>query len=283
MVRVLIFLFFTFVFANKSFANEIKPLLWKLEKDNKNIYFIGITPVIQEDIKISEEISNIIINSDIIVFETDTNYLSKEDYARLLYLPDNENLQAYLSSQNWIELTRLTKTRNYSSYVTNKLKPWYISSILSVPKVSTNNFENILKDLALKNKKNILIMENPEENLKLFDKVPLNEHIGILNEIIEDIDKIHSQAFLIYQKYLEQDISSLENIIFSEEKLSKYKDYYKILFFDRNLKWISKIENLINDNKSCTFILNINNILGDKGIIQEMKNMGYNIRFVSSK
>lgn len=280
MSRFLLILFFTFFIINKSFANEINPLLWKVQKNDKNIYFIGITPIIQDDIKLSEKINDIILNSDTVVFETDINHLSKEDYARLLYLPDNENLQAYLSSKNWIELTRLTKVRNYSTYVTGRLKPWYISSILSMPKVSVNNLENIFKDLAIKNKKNILLMENPEEQLKLFDKVPLNENIGILNEIIEDIDKTHSQAFLLSQKYLERDINSIENIIFSEEKLSKYQEYYRILFFDRNLYWINRIENITNSDKKFVFVLNINNLLGNKGIIKQIQNLDYNVEII---
>jgi uncharacterized protein YbaP (TraB family) len=155
MVRlILLILFFNFFITNKLFANEIKPLLWKAEKENKILYFIGITPVIKDNIKIPEDVSNIVIKSDTIVFETDMNNLSKEDYSKLLYLPENENLQAYLTSKNWIELTRLIKVRNYSPYVTRRLKPWYISNVLSIPKVSyINNLDNFFKEIAIKNKK----------------------------------------------------------------------------------------------------------------------------------
>jgi uncharacterized protein YbaP (TraB family) len=125
-------------------------------------------------------------------------------------------------------------------------------------------------------------MESPEENLKLFDKIPINENIGILNEIIDDIDKVNNQVLLLSQKYIERDIKSIEEIIFSEEKISKYKEYYRILFFDRNIYWTNRIEEITNSNidKQFVFILNINNLLGDKGILNQMKNLNYKIELL---
>jgi uncharacterized protein YbaP (TraB family) len=145
-----------------------------------------------------------------------------------------------------------------------------------------NNLDNFFKEIAIKNKKNILLMESPEENLKLFDKIPINENIGILNEIIDDIDKVNNQVLLLSQKYIERDIKSIEEIIFSEEKISKYKEYYRILFFDRNIYWTNRIEEITNSNidKQFVFILNINNLLGDKGILNQMKNLNYKIELL---
>jgi uncharacterized protein YbaP (TraB family) len=75
--------------------------------------------------------------------------------------------------------------------------------------------------------------------------------------------------------YRNQDLARLEELI--EKSDPGMEDYMDILLYARNRRWIDPMQSSMFDN-STLFAIGAGHILGERGIIQLLKNKGYKVR-----
>ena len=115
--------------------------------------------------------------------------------------------------------------------------------------------------------KNFLALETIDEQFAMLNSIPIEDQLDFTGEQYKD-DKLY---YMLLDLYLANDLDAIA--AFLEEDPDFYKMEY-ILLTKRNLNWIPKIEEAINDES--TFIaVGCAHLIGEKGVLALMRNKGY--------
>ena len=158
-----------------------------------------------------------------------------------------------------------------------KMKPVMLQTMMSLKDVSCKNSvsyeENIMKD-AQKDNKEILGLEEPAEQLKVLETIPVDT---IITKLLEEIIRHKKEGDEEYQKliqaYKQQDIPALYQMITDSKSLND--DMGEFLDV-RNKKWIPRMSDKMNKS-SVFFAVGAGHLWGDTGVISLLRKDGYKV------
>ncbi len=164
--------------------------------------------------------------------------------------------------------------------VFQKMKPVMLQTMMSLKDVNCNNpvsyEENIMKD-AQKDNKEILGLEEPAEQLKVLETIPVDT---IITKLLEEITQHKKEGDEEYQKlilaYKQQDIPALYQMITDSKSLND--DMGEFLDV-RNKKWIPRMSDKMKKS-SIFFAVGAGHLWGDNGVINLLRRDGYKVESV---
>ncbi len=141
------------------------------------------------------------------------------------------------------------------------------------------SYDLTLMQMATKDKKEILGLEKLEDQMALFDKVPMEKQTAMLAEMARKPDELQKEFANMLIAYKAQDLTSM----MKQMKESKYdgglEDFETDLLDKRNQNWIPVIEKAAKD-KPTLFAFGAGHLGGDKGVIQLLRAKGYTVKGV---
>jgi len=139
------------------------------------------------------------------------------------------------------------------------------------------SYDLTLMQMATQDKKEILGLEKLEDQLALFDKVPMEKQTAMLVEMARNPDDLQKEFANLLAAYKAQDLTSMMR----QMKESKYdgglEDFEADLLDKRNQNWIPVIEKAAKD-KPTLFAFGAGHLGGDKGVIQLLRAKGYTVK-----
>jgi uncharacterized protein len=141
----------------------------------------------------------------------------------------------------------------------------------------TESYELSLKSLADKHKITMGGLETMKQQLSFFDDMTREEQAQMVMESISDEAKMIDEMNSLQRAYKGQYLDSLEFLMKKDKgMLAKHEE---ILLTNRNMAWIPKIQEHITE-KSCFIAVGAAHLIGEKGLIQLLKNKGYQVSAV---
>lgn len=141
------------------------------------------------------------------------------------------------------------------------------------------SYDLTLMEMATKDKKEVLGLETLDDQLALFDKVPMEKQTAMLAEMARNSDDLQKEFTNLLAAYKAQDLAGM----MKQMKESKYdgglEDFEADLLDKRNQNWIPVIEKAAKD-KSTLFAFGAGHLGGDKGVIQLLRARGYTVKSV---
>ena len=141
------------------------------------------------------------------------------------------------------------------------------------------SYDLTLMQMATKDKKEILGLERLEDQLALFDKIPLEKQVSMLAEMARKPDEVQKELANLLMAYKAQDLAGM----IKQMKESKYDggldDFEADLLDKRNQNWIPVIEKAAKD-KPTLFAFGAGHLGGDKGVIKLLRDRGYLVKGV---
>jgi len=163
-----------------------------------------------------------------------------------------------------------------TSFQFQQVKPVMLESLLALNTVSCANpvgYEDKLKSKALKNKKKIAGLEDPQEQIALLENIPADTVVKELLETIQGKNDEQAEYKKLINAYKKQDLSALYNLIQTSksdgEDLNEFID-------ERNEKWIGRMEERM-EQKSVFFAVGAGHLWGEKGVINLLRQEGYTV------
>lgn len=160
-----------------------------------------------------------------------------------------------------------------------QMKPAALQSLFATRAVSCStpvSYEANIMDEAKKYRLEITGLEQANEQLELFDRLPADSVVKELVKMATD----YSQERLEYQRmlkaYKRQDLPVLFQLIDSTRAAS---DDLTAFLDDRNHKWISRMEERM-EQRPVFFAVGAGHLPGENGIIQLLRNAGYLVEAV---
>jgi uncharacterized protein YbaP (TraB family) len=128
---------------------------------------------------------------------------------------------------------------------------------------------------AKKDAKEIIPLESAEYQLKLFAQMDEREQESFLRQTLEDLEVTETMASDMVNAWKSGDVEKLNSIM--QMSFKEHPDMYDRFVLRRNENWISKIEDLINQDDNVFVIVGAGHLVGTKSLLDLLKVKGYKI------
>lgn len=252
--------------------------LWKVtgnDLENPSYLFGTIHLLPKDKFEIKEKVKKAIAESEVLVTEISLDIPFKEQLALAaqMYLPNGTTYKDYTSEEDYnLIYTYLTDSLNIKEGKIKRIvriKPFFASGILVKEHYGKiKSYEIELTKLAKKNKLDFGYLETIEDQLSLIEEGGTEDQFG---NIVEEVTSIKEFDKMV-DCYVAEDIECLYDIILDDDD----EDFVKVFLDDRNEKWIPIMESKMVENATF-FAFGAGHLLGEKGVIQLLKNKGYEV------
>lgn len=266
-------------------AQELEnSTLWKIEGNGlENPSYLFGTIHITCDATIEDDVKKALMETTQIVLELDMDDPNMQ--AKMMsgiYLPKGETIKDYVSDEEYKAIDSLFANQlGMPLKLMENVKPFFLSSSL-YPKMldcPMQSFELEFMKVAKEQNEDIKGLETIEDQLKVFDEIPLKDQyadlVRMANDNLEYDKTSFSKMLDIYNK---ENITELLEMMNDENNLT-VSDHQDILLDERNKSWISKIT-LYAKEQPTFFGVGAGHLAGQNGVINLLRNAGFTVTAV---
>mgnify|MGYP003701736123 CR=1 FL=1 len=283
----LITFFLVILMAPSLFADEMlsqKGLLWQIDRQ-------GLTPsylfgtIHSEDARVNRlplEVRSRFEQADSVSLEVQMDISTMIKVARAMFFKGEKSLDKLINKSLYDEIVKALLKYDMPSMVVNKLKPWAVIVTLSTPPTKTGE----VLDLRLYRKAQQLKiptygLEKVEEQLRVFEDIPLADQITLLTDTLKYLDKMPVIFDKLHDLYLERDLTALMKFSVkymrnSSDNQALMEDFYKRVVDDRNKKMVTRMEKRLWEGNAFIAVGALH-LPGEKGLLNLLQIRGYHV------
>ncbi|HKK87901.1 MAG TPA: TraB/GumN family protein [Saprospiraceae bacterium] len=288
MRSLLILLFFALATPFLKAQQLENALLWKIsasdQTDQVSYLFGTIHMISDEHFYIPDTLISILKSSDSICFELNIDnpmemMMGFYSMGDRLFLPDSKSLDDYLTDEQLALFDSHFNESALPASMLKRLKPLFTLAMLdsdSEELGDVKSYEMELSSLAMEYQVPTCGLEKMEDQLKIFDQIPLDEQIEQLMQAIEQPERTETQPMLdsLVYHYTNQNLNKLDEMI-SRQFYQKEQDYADVFLNDRNKNWVETIDLQMKNKRKCLYAVGAGHLGGKKGLIQLLRDKKY--------
>ncbi len=207
--------------TNAGIAAQAKPpaavkyakgLLWKIEAPGaRSSYLFGT--IHSEDKRVTvlpQPVIKALDASGRFTMEAIIDGEGLVHMAEAMYFSDGRTLEQVAGKELYAESVKALAARGIPPLDVEKQKPWAVMMALSMPPPKTGEYlDLILQDRATRQNKPVSGLETIQEQLTVFDELPLPDQVALLKEAVQEQDTFEKDLEEMIEAYLARDISAL--------------------------------------------------------------------------
>ena len=258
-----------------------QSLLWKIEGNDlpEPSYLFGtIHAICPEEVIITDAIEKAVDSSAQVALELDLDdQRLMVEMGRLAFLPGDSTLHDLFSEEDYARLNRWMKDSvGISIDPMINLRPlWLIGMLINqVIGCKATSYEEIFMATARRQDKEIIGIEQPEEQLAAFSTIPLQEQARMVLDIIDHMDSTRAAFRRLADAYTAHDLQKLRELVLNSS--IEYGRYSEELIEKRNRNWIPRILREARQNATF-FAVGAGHLPGDDGLISLLREEGYTV------
>jgi uncharacterized protein YbaP (TraB family) len=263
-----------------------KHFLWSLQTKKNTVYFLGSVHVMKSDAyPLAPEIERAYEDSKKIVFETDVDEASDPAVqAKMMTLGlyiNGQTLKENVSEETYKLLEEKAVAAGIPMASFDRFRPWFCALTLSVMEfqklgfLPTYGVDTYFFTKAKKAGKEIIPLESTEFQLNLFAEMVDLQQESFLRQTLEELEVIATMASDMVDAWTAGDLDKMDSIM--KMSFKEHPDIYDRFVVERNKKWISKIEHLINQDGNAMVIVGAGHLVGTKNLLDLLRAKGYRI------
>jgi uncharacterized protein YbaP (TraB family) len=257
-------------------------LLWEIKAPgaSKPSYLFGTIHLIcPADFALSDSLKSAVSKTEQVALEIDMDDPAMmATMMKTMNMKEGNTLTKLISESEYTKLAKFYKDSvGVGIAMFEKAKPFVLMGPLfnSVLACQPQSYEMSLVELAGKQKSEVIGLETLEEQMAIFDTIPYKDQVKMLLTLIDSLPQARKEFKDLIALYKSENISELYQMTLkSEFGMESNQD---IMLFDRNKKWISRIQKLIAD-KPTIFAVGAAHLGGEKGVIALLRKEGYTLR-----
>ncbi|GMR07855.1 MAG: TraB/GumN family protein [Gammaproteobacteria bacterium] len=202
--------------------------------------------------------------------------------SKMMFFTDEHTLASVAGERLYQEVVSAMAEYGLPDGIIVKMKPWAVFTMLSVPKPKSGIFLDMsLYRMALQNKMQTLALESVQEQLGIFDTLPMKEQVILMKKSLQDRHAISEQINTLTEAYLARDLKQLQEI---GEKFAPRDDpiakrLMQRLIDDRNLTMVKRMQPQLEEGGAFIAIGALH-LPGRHGILALLAEKGYRVRVV---
>ena len=264
-------------------ANETDGLVWQLQGPRGSVFIAGSMHLLRRErpalpaaiVKAYEESESLVMEID--ADDIDDQYTAQL-MLRLATFADARSLPMITGEARWQKLQTLLARVQVPESFAATLEPWGVAILLTSLEYARLGFdpeigvEKQLQDLAARDRKPIAGLETPEFQIGLFDALPMDEQLQLLDMTLEDIGEMPDTVDELYAAWRAGDLRALDALLL--EGYREMPRLYADLVERRNRNWIAPIKALLEQDGDTLVVVGALHLVGEQGVVAMLEREG---------
>lgn len=217
------------------------PALWQVADEDTTIYLFGTVHVLPEGTQwFDQRIADALGAADQLVFEIDVDQgaAMRQAVARMAVLEGERSLRELMTPEDRAQFEAALAGFDLPVATFDRFEPWMAAMTLSIlPLISAGYSAESGVEMALHARApdtQRTALETIEEQIGLFDTLPMEVQLTFLDETVEAIPEVAATVGEMVARWLEGDAASLAALL--NEELDDPQLYQRLLS-QRNANW----------------------------------------------
>lgn len=198
-----------------------------------------------------------------------------------LMFTNGKTVKDYMSADDYTALdTYLQKNSGMSLAALTAIKPIGLYSFMAMSALGCQpaSYDMTLMQLASKDKKEVLGLERLEDQMAIFDKIPMEKQVSMLVDMARKPEEAKQELAKLLAAYKAQDLTAMMKQI-KESKYDGLEGFESDLLEKRNQNWIPIIEKAVQTTPTF-FAFGAGHLGGEKGVIALLRKQGYTVKAI---
>ena len=261
--------------------------MWKLDGERNSVYLLGSVHLLRaDDHPLPTVIDEAYEDAETLIMELDMDDIDPVEAQSLVselgLIPDDRSLSDLMGSRTYAEAEVLANRADIPLAMLDRSEPWLAAITveqLMLARIGFNpafGIENTMLEKAAADHKEIIGLETIREQLDFLDGMSLDSQRSLLLQTLKesvDIQKIMDE---LIHAWRHGDIGFMEDNMLDEMK--QYPELYRTIVIDRNLSWLEKIEELLDDADDYLIVVGALHLIGDDGLPTLLTKRGHPVQ-----
>lgn len=276
--------------AKKLFMWEVTP---KDDTSGKNIIYIlgSVSLPDSASYPLNKQIDAAYNACEKLIVESDADMLTNTDIQKYLIkygmLPKNYTLSKQLTPAIYKKVDSFVKKKSNNKYGIEsfiKYKPWVVDLLLQnmvlkeTLKKSQESMDATYIAKAKTDKKPVLEMETPEQQYKALASQSYYVQIQMLSNNIDASSNVAKKVQSRYDAWASGNTDAMKKLIFEDSKKDIYENYYKVMYYDRSIKFADCLDKYLKDGGKYFAVVSAGIVSGEINIIKLLTDKGYTVK-----
>ena len=280
-------LILTFLSLSYSISYAEKNFLWRVQSKRNTVYVLGSIHLLKKDIyPLSRTIEGAFEKSDFLAVEANVNDISRLDIGKLMesaFYPVSDSLEKHVSGKTFSLIKEETARAGLPMELVYNQKPWFLGLTLESIELMKSGYDpnyGIDKHFLSKaeGRKKISELESLDYQINLLAGLNDEEQELFLLYTLRELRILVQEVDKLVDAWKSGAVEKMESTI--TKSLAEDRRFYTIydkLIYKRNRNMAQKIEGYLKTNGTYFVVVGAAHLLGDKGIIQLLKDRGYSV------
>ena len=199
---------------------------------------------------------------------------------KAMMMGDGKTLKDFLKADDYSALDAyMQKNLNLGLAQFGIMKPVALMSIMFVSMLNCQpaSYDVTFAQLAGGAGKEVLGLETLEQQMALFDKIPMEEQLKGLVDMARKPDEARKEIATLVAAYKAPDLPLIMKLVSESEFDGGTEKFQEEMLDKRNITWIPIIEKAARE-KSTFFAFGAGHLGGDNGVVSLLRKKGYTVK-----
>lgn len=257
--------------------------------DGGRAHLLGSIHLAREDLRFDPAVEAAFASSGALVVELDLRDLGPADSGALVLqhgqLPADQNLDELVSEAAWSEFAALLAEHGQNAELYRGFEPWVAmlvaSALLASEKELSEESGVDRSFLERVGDREVIALETPELQLSLFDQLPLDQQVLLLEAVVTEADDSRDALGQLYEAWRLGDAEFLASIALEDDGDPALAALQERMYADRNRSMTERIDALLReggDQGRYFVVVGAGHMVGDSGIPALLRERGHRVR-----
>ena len=262
-------------------AKFTKGVLWKIETQNAPPSFLFGT-IHSDDARVTalpEVVAKSLDVSNRFAMEALIDGDGLVQMAQAMYFNDGKTLEQVIGKKLYADVLQTLTKHGLPTLGVEKQKPWAVMMMLSMPPPTTGQYlDLILETRAAQQNKPIRGLETIQEQIAVFNDLPLPDQTLLLQETLRDYQDFDKAFEQLIKAYLARDLKDLLEISEKHEPANNimYQKVMDRLLTARNTRMLERMTPLLQQGQAFIAV-GAAHLPGDAGLLNLLEKAGYRV------
>jgi uncharacterized protein YbaP (TraB family) len=270
-----------------ALASE-RGLLWQVTGPAGSVSYLMGT-LHSEDPRVmalAEEAAVHLQRSRMLILELVPDLAMSQRSLEYMLFNDQRRLSSLADKKLYEQAAKLLRQHDVPQHLVDRMKPWAVYIVLSMPRAETGMFLDMqLYGMARQNNITVTGLESIEEQLGIFDNMPMPEQLRLMRETIKEYPNLSAEFDKLMQAYLSRDLGRLLQVADSQIKQDDpleqelEQELEQQLVHDRNLRMAERLRPYL-DSGGVFIAVGALHLPGPTGLLALLRQQDYQLEAV---
>jgi uncharacterized protein YbaP (TraB family) len=259
--------------------------LWSVQGRTNTVYLLGSVHFLSPDEALPSVVDEAYQDAESLLMEIDMDDLDPADMrdatVELGILPPDRTLEREIGPETYAQVVARARELDIDPDLLNHCRPWLAGMtlmqryLITLGLDPTAGVETRLTSRAERDHKPIEGLETIREQLGILAALPQLQQREFLLYSVEDTERAAREIDEMLAAWRKGDTATLARLL--AEGFEEYPNLYRPLTTDRNRRWISKIEDLLDDRDDYLIVVGTLHLVGRDSLIDLLQKKGHRV------